>query len=154
MGKPRSDYFTSFYGKYYVDLSITIPLPGLNCYKSPILPEEKKKWCLTLVLNRTLISPPLRSRKHHRREARNNVWAGRCGDMPQRTSGHELAVVTVKSVPLRLPHMTRTSRIHQHCITNGECMSSIPPWHTDSWHLVRAGGDAVPPTYENAGKPN
>lgn len=61
----------------------------------------------------------------------------------QRTSGHELAVATVKPVPLRLPHMTRISRSYQHCITNGECMSSIPPWLTDSCHLVRARGDAL-----------
>lgn len=61
----------------------------------------------------------------------------------QRTSGHELAVVIIKSVPLMLPHMTRTSRSHQHRITNGECMSPIPSWPTDSCNLVRAGGDAV-----------
>lgn len=62
----------------------------------------------------------------------------------QRTSEHDLAVVIIKSVHLSLPHMTRNSSSHQRCITSGgECMSSTPPWDIDSWHLVRAGGDAV-----------
>lgn len=41
--KAKVRLFCLILWKNDIDLSITIPLPGLNCYKSPILPEDKKR---------------------------------------------------------------------------------------------------------------